>query len=231
MTQANAPQSGWRGSRDGWLEAGYRALIEGGVDAVKILPLARQLKLSRTSFYWFFDDREALLAALLAGWEQRTTRHLIAATTAYAETLTEAMLNVLACFLTPGKFDPRLEFAVRSWALQDASVAAKVEAADALRLQALARMMGSWGHEAAEADIRARTVYLVQIGYISMQAAEDLETRLARIPMYVKIYTGLAAEPRELARFEAGVRRAREQHRDLPAGASAVPDDTDSPEA
>ncbi|WP_304616729.1 TetR/AcrR family transcriptional regulator [Paracoccus sp. (in: a-proteobacteria)] len=213
MTQADAAETGWRGSREGWLEAGYRALIEGGVDAVRILPLARQLKVSRTSFYWFFDDREALLAALLAGWEDRTTAPLIAATKQYAESMTEAMLNVLACFLAPDMFDSRLEFAVRSWALQDAAVAARVEAADEQRLAALARMMTLWGHSAPEADIRARTVYLVQIGYISMQAVEDIDTRLARISIYVKIYTGQEPGPRELARFEAGIRRAHDQRR------------------
>lgn len=197
--------AGGRGSRESWLEAGRHALIEGGVDAVRILPLARRLRLSRTSFYWFFDDREALLAALLAGWEDRTTRPLIQATTRYAATGTEAMLNVLAAFLAPGAFDARLEFAVRSWALQDGAVAARVADADARRLAALTAMLAAWGHPLPEADIRARTVYLVQIGYISMQAQEDLPTRLSRIPTYVTIYTGRAPDPAEMARFEAGL--------------------------
>ena len=52
MTEAK--DSGWRGSREGWLEAACEALIAGGVEAVKILPLAKKLGLSRTSFYWFF---------------------------------------------------------------------------------------------------------------------------------------------------------------------------------
>ncbi|MTE01534.1 TetR family transcriptional regulator [Paracoccus sp. YIM 132242] len=207
MDQANAADTGWRGSREGWLEAGYRALIEGGIDAVKILPLAKRLNLSRTSFYWFFADREALLAALIDGWEDRTTRPLVDATTQYAESVSEAMLNVLTCFLSANVFDSRLEFAVRSWALQDERAAARVKAADEARLGALSRMMARWGHDEAEADVRARTVYLVQIGYISMQAREDIETRLERIPMYVKIYAGREPEPREIARFNAGIRR------------------------
>lgn len=207
MDQADAPQTGWRGSREGWLEAGYQALIEGGIDAVRILPLARRLKLSRTSFYWFFQDREALLAALIQGWEERTTTPLIGATTEYAESVSEAMLNVLACFLSGTVFDSRLEFAVRSWALQDESVAARVKTADERRLEALTRMLVKWGHPPDEADVRARTIYLVQIGYISMQVQEDIETRLARVPLYVKIYAGREAEPREIARFNAGIRR------------------------
>ncbi|WP_353429043.1 TetR/AcrR family transcriptional regulator [Paracoccus denitrificans] len=200
--EAALPETGWRGSREGWLEAGYQALIDGGIDAVKILPLARRLNLSRTSFYWFFEDREALLTALIDGWEERTTFPLIRASLEYAETQAEGMLNVLACFLS-GAFDARLEFAVRSWALQDGKVGTRVAAADETRLSALRGMLARWGHGEQEADVRARTIYLTQIGYISMRAQEGLKTRLARIPTYVEIYTGQAAEPRELARFNA----------------------------
>lgn len=209
MKRDDAAEKGWRGSREGWLEVGYQALIDGGVDAVKILPLAKRLNLARTSFYWFFEDREALLAALIDGWEQRTTKPLVDATSRYAETVSEAMLNVLTCFLAANTFDSRLEFAVRSWALQDEGVADRVKAADEARLQAIAAMLVKWGNHPDEADIRARTVYLVQIGYISMQAREDIETRLARIPMYVRIYTGQDPEPREIARFNAGIRQGQ----------------------
>lgn len=203
MAQNAPPDTGWRGSPEGWLEAAYEALIDGGIDAVKIMPLAQRLRLSRTSFYWFFKDREALLAALLDRWDQRTTQLLIAAASAYAETQAEAILNVIGCFLPPESFDARLEFAVRSWALQDARVMERLHAADELRLAALRDLLTAWGHAALDADVRARTIYLVQIGYISMQQHEPLALRLERIPAYVQIYGGIRPEPRELARFHA----------------------------
>ena len=203
--RAATPETGWRGSREGWLETGYQALIDGGIDAVKILPLARQLNLSRTSFYWFFEDREALLTALIDGWEKRTTDPLVAAAQEYAESRAEAMLNVLACFLC-GIFDSKLEFAVRSWGLQDDRVAGRVADADERRLAALREMLMRWGHHQKEADVRARTIYLTQIGYISMRAQEDVEIRLARIPTYVEIHTGQPPEPREIARFKSAVK-------------------------
>ncbi|TMV79277.1 TetR/AcrR family transcriptional regulator [Thioclava sp. BHET1] len=196
-------ETGWRGSREGWLEAAYAALIEGGVEAVKILPLANALKLSRTSFYWFFENRETLLAALIELWVRRTTLPLLAASRAYAETETEAMLNVIGCFLKPETFDAQMEFAVRSWALSDVRVSQALLEADAARLEALTTMLSAWGHDGSDADTRARTVYLVQIGYISMRAEETLETRLDRIPHYVEVYTGRRPEPREIARFRA----------------------------
>lgn len=205
MTRMDDTATGWRGSREGWLEAAYDALVREGIDAVKILPLATRLQLSRTSFYWFFANRGELLEALAERWEARTTAPLVAAATSYAETETEAMLNVIACFLQPGAFDAPLEFAVRGWALGDPAVMARLRAADTQRLAALSVMLEAWGHAPDDADVRARTIYLTQIGYISMQTQESLATRLARVPAYVGIFTGRDPEERELARFRARV--------------------------
>ncbi|MAA97260.1 MAG: TetR family transcriptional regulator [Stappia sp.] len=195
--------SGWRGSRDLWLQAAYQALLEGGVDAVKIQPLAKRLDLSRTSFYWFFKDRVALLDALVSLWRDRNTGNLVGRAEAYAETIAEAMLNVFDCWLDPELFDSRLEFAVRSWALQSPETLAEVQRADTRRIEALAAMFTRFGHDPAGADVRARTIYLTQIGYISMQTREDAGERLKRIPAYVEIFTGQKPEQRELDRFFA----------------------------
>lgn len=119
-------RTGWRGSADVWLEAAAEALLEGGVEAVRILPLARQLNLSRTSFYWFFKDREALLAALVDRWRAKNTGNILARAEAYAETVTEAMLNVFDCWYDTDLFESRFEFAIRSWALQSPSLLAEV---------------------------------------------------------------------------------------------------------
>ncbi|WP_428696314.1 TetR/AcrR family transcriptional regulator [Stappia sp.] len=195
--------SGWRGSPDLWLTAAQEALLEGGVDAVKIQPLARTLNLSRTSFYWFFKDREELLDALIARWREKNTGNLVGRTEAYAETVAEAMLNVCDCWLDSELFDSRFEFAIRSWALQSPGIAGEVHRADTQRIEALTHMFLNFGQDAARADVRARAVYLTQIGYISMQTQEDSAERLRRIADYVEIFTGVAPQQRELDRFFA----------------------------
>ncbi|QLF71797.1 TetR/AcrR family transcriptional regulator (plasmid) [Peteryoungia desertarenae] len=197
----NSVDTGWRGSGDRWLEAAYEALLEGGVDAVKILPLAKRLKLSRTSFYWFFKDREELLAALIARWRDKNTGNLVRRSEAYAESIAEATLNVFDCWLDTDLFDAQFEFAVRSWAIQSDEILKQVRAADTARLDALGRMFERFGQEPEIADVRARTLYLVQIGYISMQTQEALELRLRRIPEYVTIFTGRQPQQREIERF------------------------------
>ncbi len=203
MKTEDLPERGWRGSPEVWLDAAYDALLQGGVDAVKVMPLANRLKLSRTSFYWFFKDRKQLLNGLLDRWNIRTTQPLIAATTEYAHSETEAMLNVIFTFLEGQAFDSAMELAVRSWAQQDESVVARLQQADAERLAALTAMLERWGHDPQDADVRARTIYLVQVGYISMQVQEPIDTRLERFPSYVEIYTGKRPPEHEMDRFKA----------------------------
>ena len=201
--ERNLNDTGWRGSREGWLEAAYGALLESGVEAVKIQPLAKKLKLSRTSFYWFFEDREQLLAALIALWRNKNTGNLVKQSEAYAESIAEAMLNVFDCWLDKALFDSQFEFAIRSWAIQSPEILAEVNAADQFRIEAMTRMFARFGFNDASADVRARTMYLTQIGYISMQTAEDLATRLGRISEYVEIFTGEIPRQKELNRFFA----------------------------
>lgn len=196
-------ESGWRGSQDGWLEAAYESLLESGIDSVRILPLAKRLNLSRTSFYWFFKDREELLSALLSKWRDKNTGNLIKQSQAYAETVVEAMLNVFDCWLDKSLFDSQFEFAVRSWALQSPDIQAEVREADRARIAAITDMFVRFGYDTVTADVRARTIYLVQIGYITMQSDEEIAVRMARIPTYVEVYTGKTAQSRELSRFFA----------------------------
>jgi AcrR family transcriptional regulator len=193
----------WKGSREAWLDAAFELLLDSGVESVRILPLAKRLKVSRTSFYWFFKDREALLEALIERWREKNTQGLVRQTEAYAESITEAILNVFDCWLDPDLFDSPLEFAMRSWALQSAEVAQEIDLADESRIEALTGMFERFGFDALAANVRGRTIYLTQIGYISMKTQEALEVRMRRIPAYVEIFTGQTPQPRELQRFQA----------------------------
>jgi AcrR family transcriptional regulator len=196
-------ETGWRGSTEAWLQAAYDVLIDSGVDDVRILPLAKRLNLSRTSFYWFFKDRDELLAALVDLWKDKNTGGIVNRTRAYADSIAEAMLNVFDCWLDAKLFDSQLEFAIRSWALQSPDVLKEVQAADQARIEALGKMFLRFGYDPSPADVRARTIYLTQIGYITMQTREDVAVRIKRMPSYVEIFTGQAPEPREMARFAA----------------------------
>jgi AcrR family transcriptional regulator len=196
-------ERGWRGTPDLWLDAAYAMLVESGVEAVKVMPLAERLGLSRTSFYWHFADREALLAGLVSRWQAKNTGNLVARCEAPAATISEAMLNLFDCWYDHALFDSRIEFAMRTWSLTDAPVAAAMAQADADRVTAITALFRRFGYGATEADTRARTLYLTQVGYITLRSDESFATRMERIPAYVLTFCGKSPTPEEVAAFRS----------------------------
>ncbi|MDR5815591.1 MULTISPECIES: TetR/AcrR family transcriptional regulator [unclassified Caballeronia] len=192
-----------RGSADMWLDCAYESLLEGGVEAVRILPLAKKLNLARTSFYWFFRDRDELLNALVARWEEKNTGNWVTRNEAYADSICEAMLNIFDCWFDDSLFDTRFEAAIRNWAQQSPEITRLIQKDDALRIDVLTATFVRFGYDADVADVRARTTYLTQVGYAAMRAEESFETRMKRIPAFVEVFTGVRPQEHEMQRFYA----------------------------
>ena len=190
-------------TEEAWLTAAYDVLTTQGVEAVKIMPLAKRLQVSRTSFYWHFKDREALLEAMIRYWEDKNTGTLVARTKAYAENVFEAVFNLFDCWLDPDLFDSRLDLAIRNWARSDPALQLRLDQADARRQQAMTDMLIRFGYDAKEAEIRALTMIYTQIGYISMQVHEEEAQRLARMPDYMEVFTGKRPAQSDIDRFIA----------------------------
>src|SRR5262249_5066172 len=71
-------QARTRLSRQAWVDAALEAIAEGGLASVAVVPLAERLGATKGSFYWHFPNRQALVEAALAAWEQTTTTGVIA---------------------------------------------------------------------------------------------------------------------------------------------------------
>lgn len=191
------------GTREIWLTAAYELLIKSGVDSVKIKTMAEHLGLARSGFYWHFTDRSALLDALIDYWETTNTGLLVAQTNVYAETITEAMLNLFDCWHDESKFDPRLDLAVRNWARNDPKLLVRLDSADKQRIEAITNMFMRFSYKKSDAQVRSRCVIYTQIGYISMQVVDNHEERISRVPHYVEVFTGLTPSQSEFARFKS----------------------------
>ena len=192
-----------RGSQQVWLDAALEALTHRGVEAVKIMPLAQKLGLTRTGFYSHFASREALLEMIIRHWEQKNTGNLETRCEAYAETICEAVFNLFDCWIDPDLFDARLDLAIRNWARNAAALQARLDAADARRTKAITQMFLRAGYPEPEAHTRAMTILYTQIGYISMQITEPLPARIGRMPAYVEVYTAQKPTSQEIKRFNA----------------------------
>ncbi|SPH24819.1 hypothetical protein DEA8626_03852 [Defluviimonas aquaemixtae] len=182
-------------TREDWLTVAMDLLVSEGVAEVKVLSIGERLGVSRSSFYWYFKSRKDLLDALLDAWEQTNTAALIRHAALPAHTITAAVCNVFRCWVDARLFNHRLDFAIREWARRDGAVRRIIDRTDATRLGAFQAMFERHGYEAAEAEVRARILYYMQVGYYALELSEPLEERLKRVPSYLLGFTG--AEPRE----------------------------------
>lgn len=192
-----------RGSEQAWLSAAYEALTDSGVEAVKIMPLAKRLGFSRTSFYWHFRDREALLEAMVRQWEKKNTGNLVERTKIACNSICAAVFHVYDCWVDDTLFDARLDLAIRNWARNDQKLQTRLDQADAARKSALIDMFMRFDYPPHDAETRAMTAIYTQIGYISMRVEEDLEYRLKKMPDYVEALTGQKPTAEEIGDFLA----------------------------
>lgn len=192
-------------TREDWLAQARNTLVQDGAEQVKILTLAERMQVSRSSFYWYFRNRDELLQALLEEWEACNTARIAEHCALPSATVTEAVLNFFRCFIDPARFDRGLDFAVREWSRRDEGLRARVDAADGARIEAVTAMFARHGYPAPEADARARILYFMQLGYHALDVREPIGLRLSRVAPYLKGFTGVDPEPDAIARFMADV--------------------------
>ena len=193
-------------TRDDWLNVVRDILVSDGVGEVKVLAIGDRLKVSRSSFYWYFKSRKDLLVALLDEWEATNTRTIVTHCELPATTITEALCNFFRCFVDPALFDQGLDFGVREWSRRDGAVRTRIDRADQSRLQAITDMYLRFGYEQEEADARARILYFMQLGYHALDQNESLELRMSRVQGYLRGFTGVVANPSECEALAAYAR-------------------------
>ncbi|WP_191059497.1 TetR/AcrR family transcriptional regulator [Geminicoccus harenae] len=195
-----SPQA--RVTREDWLQAARSTLITAGVDQVKVLPLARQLNVSRSSFYWYFRNRQELLDQLVRSWQETNTQDIVTQARRPSRTITEGVLHLFECWVDGAPFDPRLDFAIRAWARRSAELQAIVRAEDDARVEAISQLYRRHGWDETGAFIRARVLYFMQIGYYALELNEPREQRLRYTADYVQSFTGQAPQPGEVEAFQ-----------------------------
>jgi len=145
-------------SPEDWITAGFAALAQGGLGAVRIEALARGLGVSKGSFYWHFKDLSTLLQLMLTQWEDQESDWILTSAASSAA--------------DPGQRLQRLadratardgaEAALRDWARRDAVAAGVLAQVDRRRLAYLAACFDAAG--LPEPMLRARLALQALVG-------------------------------------------------------------------
>lgn len=173
MARAPAKSSLQRNTRldaEAWISAGLEALAQGGLEAVRVEPLAKALSVTKGSFYWHFADRRALIEAVLAHWRDGR----VAAIRQQADGTEDpaTILQRLADLYTRSANYRGLaiELTIRALARHDAVAARAIAKVDAERLGRVAKLFCGLGWPAAEAQARAVLFYSYLFGQALLDA-------------------------------------------------------------
>jgi AcrR family transcriptional regulator len=148
---------------DDWILAAFARLSSEGVDSVRVEVLARDLGVSKGSFYWHFQDREELLAKLLARWDEAEMNWL---RTASAGTQSAAARWALFVERSADPERARLEVAIRNWARKDLDVAARTSAIEKGKSQFIAGVLRDTGFAPDAAEYWSQIVQLACLGWL-----------------------------------------------------------------
>ena len=150
-------------TRDDWVTAALAAITGGGLAAVAVEPLAARLGATKGSFYWHFENRDALLEAAIRRWEKETTTDVAAEITTAGDAPASQFRRLVASVIERAEQD-RVGPALLASAAHPA-VAPALERVTAVRLNLIATVLRRLGFPPAEARRRALLAYSAYLGH------------------------------------------------------------------
>jgi AcrR family transcriptional regulator len=176
-------------SREDWITEARKALVKSGIDDVKVDQLAKTMRVTRGSFYWHFEGRQALLDALLQDWEVRNHGELAQVRDRWSVSDPD-LSEIVAIWLAEEPGFPAFDMAVRIWARKSPSVARAVRRIDSAWITLLTDLFRHSGFNETHSLVRARIAYFHQIGYYALAHPDSLKDRLQLAPDYYRSLTG-----------------------------------------
>jgi hypothetical protein len=176
-------------TREDWIVFAKRALVQSGIDDVKVDRLAKRAQVTRGSFYWHFKNRKDLLDALLRDWEVRNHIEVAEIRERWAQRQPD-IGDVFAVWLAEDVNFLDFDIAIRSWGRKVSPVGDVVRRVDDAWISLLEQLYEAHGYKGEDRLVRARIAYFHQIGYHALAFREDQAERLALVPAYHRALMG-----------------------------------------
>jgi AcrR family transcriptional regulator len=177
-----------------WMRAARLALLQGGPSAVRVERLARQLGVSKGSFYWHFKKRAELLEALLREWEEeKSLLFMLLEQKDLRRALTAFFSELQRRVTLSERGEWPSDAAIFSWASVSQSVAKRANKEEETRIRLLKQLFRQ--------DEVAEYVYMAYLGFI---------LRRRRVPKAAKTFP-ILAEISQALLLNPAPRRKREK--------------------
>lgn len=176
-----------RTSKSEWLHVALKTLDEEGVEALRIGRIAKKLGVSRSSFYWYFKDRDDLRDQLINLWEYESTS--IGTSNPRLNKLSPRGCLEEMMYMILEKDLGRYDSAMIHWAKVDASIATRVLKIYRLRMKFIGEMFSNLGFEGVDLEMRTRLFVCYHSSERSMFWKESKKSLKALIQKRVELLT------------------------------------------
>lgn len=152
-------------SSSDWQQAALDALSEGGLQNIAIEMIARRLGVTKGSFYWHFESRDALIAAALELWESQEQEQVFGRLDALpdAQARLKALITMVAHELKAHKIYSELLKAI-----DHPLVKPVLERVSKRRIDYLTASFRQAGMPRKVAVNRARLTYASYVGFLQL---------------------------------------------------------------
>jgi len=186
--------------RQDWLRTARLALLRGGVEGVRVEKLARDLGVTKGSFYWHFKDRDELLELLLREWESEVPEMLSQVGRGSGREKVQRLVRLLeqrVKLSEEGKVPS--DAAIFAWASVDREIARRVNKAEEERIQLLKHFVG--GRD------RIDLLYLLWLGFVAR--GQRVPESRKRFPEIARFLVEWLSEPKANLRMQQRSRQPR----------------------
>lgn len=148
-----------------WIAEARKLLVTKSIDAVRVEALAKEMGVTKGSFYWHFKDRDDLLKRMLMAWRDEATEQIIFRFESRGLPARELVRDLLSLPFhgATAQQAAATELAIRAWGRRDEVARAIVDEVDAKRLSYIAQCFSALGYSIAEARARAFVLYSYEL--------------------------------------------------------------------
>ena len=164
-------------TRENWIDFALQRLTEEGIDKVTITGLARELSVTKGSFYWHFKDRDDLLQAMLTRWEQTGSKLVFGEVERVGGDAVRRLKHLSDIVIRRYGDQLNLELALRDWGRKDLKIANILRQEDEKRIDYISGLFVEIYGDVKVAEAKAWLLFSLFVGEIIIAAPMKEQSR------------------------------------------------------
>jgi len=164
-------------TRENWIDFALQKLTEEGIDNVSVAGLARELSVTKGSFYWHFKDRDDLLQAMLARWEETGSDVVFSEVNRVGGDAVRRLKHMSDIIFRRYSDQLNFELALRDWGRKDAKIWDIIRQVDERRMDYMRGLFSEIYDDPKIAEAKAWLLFSLYVGEIIIAAPLKEQSR------------------------------------------------------